>query len=197
MQYLWWLRTFNVERLNVQTLQCSFVANFYSCSYLFLSFTKNLQKGQKHFYLLCNSKEESRTAHDGTRQYKGRRGLKGSRWPAKLGRLILFRASCPTLPTTAVFPLSPPRTRFCTAREENVYCNLIVEYNRPHTLSFAQRVALQPTARTLFPIVDHDFPGETPRIFEILRGHPLHTPLRLFSSWSPGPNFLILRRPDE
>ena len=42
------------------------------------TFTKRLQKSQKYFYLLSNSKEASRTVNYCTRQYKGRRGIKAS-----------------------------------------------------------------------------------------------------------------------
>ena len=147
--------------------------------------------------MVCNSKEESRTAHNATRRYKSRRGLKGPRRPTESSGLLCFEKTPSTLQTTSAFLLSPPGTTFHTAREGAIYYDLLVEHNRLHTLSSAQTVALQPAARILFPIVAHDSPGGITQTFEMLWGPPLHTPLRLFSSWSPGLNFLMLKRFDE
>ena len=53
-------------------------------------FTKTLQKSQKYFSLLCNSKEESRTVNYGTTQCKSRRKLKSPRRPTEPSDLLDF-----------------------------------------------------------------------------------------------------------
>ena len=84
---------------------------------------KRLQHRQNYFYLLCNSKEESRTVNYCTKHIKGRRGLKGPPTTARAGQLTQFRESRPTPPTTAAFPLFPPRTKCHIAHEEAACCN--------------------------------------------------------------------------
>ena len=72
-------------------------------------FYKILQKNcnhQKYFYLLCNSKKESRKVNYGTGHKKGGRGLKGPRRPTELSELLNFEeGSRPTPPTTVIFLL--------------------------------------------------------------------------------------------
>ena len=53
-------------------------------------FTKIIAKSQEHVYLLCNSKEESRTVNYRTKHIKGRRGLKGPRRPTEPSDLLYF-----------------------------------------------------------------------------------------------------------
>ena len=57
----------------------------------FLQFLQKLsQNSQKYFFLLCNSKEKSRTVKYGTTQYKSRRRLKGPRRPTEPSDLLDF-----------------------------------------------------------------------------------------------------------
>ena len=74
-QVLWarFLRPCNVDRLHVQTPPRSFIAIFYSYSYLYKFLQKILPKSQKSVYLLCNPKEEGRTVNYRTKHMKGRR----------------------------------------------------------------------------------------------------------------------------
>ena len=54
--------------------------------------------------------------------------------------------------------------------------------------SSVQKLAKQPSARTLIPIGDHKFRGDNPQNFAKLGGPPQCTPPRLTSLRSPGPN---------
>ena len=78
-----WLRPFTVDDSAYPQL-----ANL--ISYFSKFSTKTIAKKPKFFYLLCNSKEESRTINYGTRQYKSRRRLKGPRRPTEPSDLLDF-----------------------------------------------------------------------------------------------------------
>ena len=162
-----------------------------SCSLFPLQFfTKRLQRFQKYFISLCNLKEENRTPLESARQYKGRRRLKGSRRPARVERLTLFRGSRATRPTSAFPPsLLPPN--FQTGYVKHSCYGLSAGHNRRHRPAFAQKMAPLQTSGTSLLIADHDAPAERPRNLETLRGLPRHILLDSFYSRSLGPNFSI------
>ena len=71
-----WFSLSSLRQLNLW-----FSTNFY------INTTKN---SQKYFYLLCNSKEESRTVRYSKTQCKRRRSLKGPRRPTELSDWLDF-----------------------------------------------------------------------------------------------------------
>ena len=81
-------------------------------------FTKRLQKSQKSFYLLCSSKEESRTVNYGARQYKGRRKLKGPRRPTEPSDILDFEKTAQLRQQTYFFKPLPPSPRFINTTQE-------------------------------------------------------------------------------
>ena len=81
-----------------------------------LIFCKFLQKGCKKakiiFYLLCISKEESRTVNYGTRQYRGSRGRKGPRRRTKSSELLDFEEAARLRQQSQFFCLFSGRPAF-------------------------------------------------------------------------------------
>ena len=112
--------------------------------------------------MLCKSAEESHTAHDRTRKYKGRRELKAPRRPAKVGRLTLFRENRPTQPTIADFQTSSPQSTFHKDRAADIYCGLSAGRTRRHTQEVARRAVLLQAAGTLPSTADRTAFSRTP-----------------------------------
>ena len=79
-----WLRFSNADDST-----SSLLANSTPALYL-LRFYKKLQKSQKYFYLLCNSKEENSTVRYCTRHLKMPPRAKGARRPAEPSDLLYF-----------------------------------------------------------------------------------------------------------
>ena len=61
------------------------------------------------FYLLCNSKEGSRTVHYSTKDIKGRRGLKGPRRPTEPSDSLQFKEAARRCQQPQLLPLCRQR----------------------------------------------------------------------------------------
>ena len=124
-------------------------------------FTKILQESQKYVYLLCISKEESRTVNYCTRQYKGHRGLKGPRRSTEPSDLLYFekaarlRQKCRFSAFSEADHPSKDTTSFCLDSS--------IERNQLCTLTSDQIEALLPVSKAWFPIVARERTEGTPK----------------------------------
>ena len=80
--------------ISPRQLNSCFSTNFYK---------KKLQNA-KYIFLLCNSKEESRTVNYGTGHIKSRRGLKGPRRPTQPNDLVYFEKAARLRQQPQLFP---------------------------------------------------------------------------------------------
>ena len=126
--------------LQHRTTQHSYDSTFchHFVFFIFLhSFTQTTQKSQKYFYLLCNSKEGSRTVHYSTKSIKRPPRAKRPPTTNRAGRLTRFRESRPTPPTNEDSRLSRQTTSLRNVDETTSCSNLLIGRTRKYMPAFA------------------------------------------------------------